>query len=245
MLSRKYIFKKETASTNSDLKDMIKACEEPVYAVVCAEEQSGGRGRTGKSFHSPKGGVYFSASFPLEGDVSNAPFITLLAGLCVCSSLQKICPEKLKIKWPNDIYLHGKKLCGILTELTKNTAVVGIGINCEMKKSDIPDELKSIVTSLAMHGIELPDKKALISEIVSLLDAEIYENNALNRCTAMYAREINSRFYLEGKSVKIVSGEEEKFGKALRVAPNGALILLTENGEEEIISGEVILTENA
>ncbi|MCH5199268.1 MAG: biotin--[acetyl-CoA-carboxylase] ligase [Oscillospiraceae bacterium] len=241
MFSRDYIFKNETVSTSSDLKETVRSAKKSVYAVICAEEQSGGRGRTGKSFFSPKGGLYFSASFPLGENPKNAPFITLLAGLCVCRALQKLTPEKLYIKWPNDIYLNGKKLCGILTENVNGTAVVGIGINCDMRDEDIPDELKNIVTSLAQNAIAPPDKKVLMYEIVDSLDEELYEKNALSGETQEYVREINSRFYLRDKPVKIVSGETVISGKALCVSESGALILLTENGTKEIISGEVNL----
>lgn len=244
MLSREYIFKNETVSTSSDLKEIVRSSSLPVYAVIIAERQSGGRGRMGKSFFSPKGGIYFSASFPISGSLENAPFITLLAGLYVCKALEKVCSERLYIKWPNDIYLGGKKLCGILAELINNTAVVGVGINCEINSDSCPPELKDIVTSLSEHGIEPPDKKALIAEIVSALDRELYRNNALAGKTESYARQINARFYLKDKNVKIASGEKEIFGKALRVSPKGALVLQTENGEEEVISGTVFRVES-
>jgi len=239
MISREYFFKDESASTSTELKERVRASDREIYEAVCAKKQTGGRGRTGKSFFSPEGGIYFSASCPLTGKEENPAFITLIAGLCVCGVLQKLCKDVLYIKWPNDVYLNGKKLCGILTEKVGNTAVVGIGINADLEEADVPEELKGIITSLKINGISVPDKKAVVTDIVTALDNEIYKNKALFSDGRLYAEKINERFYLKDRDVKIISGEKEITGRALRVSKNGALIVLTESGEISVISGEV------
>ena len=89
MTERTFIRLPSTASTNDDLKAMVAAADAPLYTVVAAAAQTGGRGRLGRSFFSPPGGLYFSASFPLTGEETNLPCLTLVAGLCVCEALEE------------------------------------------------------------------------------------------------------------------------------------------------------------
>ena len=205
MRTRNYIYKKTGVSTSTELKELIRASDGEVFTVICADAQTQGRGRMGRSFFSPEGGIYFSAAFPLKGNEKHASFITLLAGLTVCEALERHCKKPLSIKWPNDIYFDGRKLCGILTEQTKNTAVVGIGINCF---SGFPDELKGIAVSLADIGAKPPDKKAFVESVVTALDKEIYENGVLFRGSEKLADEINRRFYLKNKTVTAISEQK-------------------------------------
>ena len=116
-MNRHFIHLTSTASTNTDLKSRIAAAKGPVYDVISADRQTGGRGRLGRTFFSPPGGLYVSVALPLTGEETDLPCLTLLAGLCVCTALEDLCDVAPRIKWPNDLYLNGKKLCGILCEL--------------------------------------------------------------------------------------------------------------------------------
>ena len=242
-MERTFIFEKTSVSTNTELKDKIRRSQRPVWDVISADVQTGGRGRQGKSFYSPAGGVYFSAAFPLKGTEDNIPFLTLSAGLAAAEALEAF-GIGVQIKWPNDLYFHGKKLCGILTELVSGpggvTAVVGVGINVNMKKEDFPPELKDTITSLAAENAPIPEKETLIKEIVSRLDTFIYAENAL--CAAAhYTGRINERAYLTDKRVKIVSENDSLTGTVTGIGPDGSLLLQTENGIREIRSGSVVI----
>ncbi len=244
---RNYIYIPHCGSTNTFLKQTVRAAAGPVFSVLSAESQSGGRGRRGKSFFSPAGGLYFSAAYPLPEDTANAPFFTLLAGLAAAETLEALTGARILLKWPNDLYLNGKKLGGILTELVRtpacSTAVVGFGVNTALPLSAFPQELRGILTSFAAEGYPVPERKTAVRAVVNALDAYIYTERALSRDTAPYAEKINARFYLKNRNVKIKNGESETRGAALCLAKNGALLLQTENGITQILSGTVINDE--
>ena len=240
-MNRTFIFEKTCVSTNTELKEKIRRSKYPVWDVISADAQTGGRGRQGKSFYSPAGGVYFSAAFPLKGLEDHIPFLTLLAGLAAAEALEAFGID-VQIKWPNDLYFRGKKLCGILTELVSGpgglTAVVGAGINVHMKKTDFPPELQHLITSLAAENAPIPEKETLIKEIVSRLDSFVYSENAL--CAAApYALRINKRAYLTDKRVKIILENGSVSGTVTGIGPDGSLLLQTENGIKPIRSGTV------
>ena len=244
-MKREFIYQPVSVSTNTELKNRIRGSVLPVTAVLRAGEQSGGRGRQNKTYFSPRGGVYFSAAFPLAGDETHLSVLTLLAGLAVCRALESMCPADYRIKWPNDIYLHGKKLCGILTELVsagpRLTAVVGIGINADIGKAEIPPELAGIMTSLSAEGFKCPDPAALVRNIVSLLDHYVYDCRALTADFSPFAAQINARAYLTGRTVTVDTGSETVSGRVICVSPEGRLVLETDEGKAEIFSGSIII----
>lgn len=244
MRNRIYEHKETSVSTNTELKEEIYQSEVPLYKVLSADLQTGGRGRQGRSFFSPAGGIYFSVSFPLTGKEDHIPFLTLFSGLTLQKALQKYTETPVFIKWPNDIYVNHKKLCGILTELIKGpsglTAVVGIGINAELKEEDVPEELKPILTSLYMEKILIPEKKELISFVVSSLDELIYERNALFGAQNRLIEEINKVSLLNGKTVTREENGKLITGTAQKISEDGSLILTDKNGKETFVStGEI------
>ena len=243
-MERNFIFKPYSASTNTELKEAVRLSSGPVWDVICADMQTGGRGRRGSAFFSPTGGAYFSAAYPLGNEAGNVPFLTLLAGLAAAETLDA-CGALTLIKWPNDLYLHEKKLCGILTELVSlpsgDTAVVGVGVNLRLQKEDLPSQLRETVTSLQMENVPLPERDTLVKEIVARLDAFVYEENALQN-TAVYAERINKRAYLTDKRVKTISEGAEYTGAVKGVSPDGSLVLLEKTGKFRYIrSGTVIV----
>ncbi len=240
---RNVIFLDRTESTNSDIKKMIYGAVEPVFAVVSASSQTGGRGRLGRNFYSPKGGLYFSLSLPLTGKEKNIPFITLLAGLAVSEAVEELTGVKTQIKWPNDIYLNGKKLGGILCELVsgKNlTAVVGTGINFSVTADDIPDELTGKMTSFAIEDIPVPDKKELIDIITKKTDKYIYENNELSEVNDDTIEKIRNRSFSIGKNVRYILGDSILEGIITDITKTGAAVILLPDGtKKEIFCGEI------
>ncbi len=232
-------------STNTELKQKITASTEPVWDVLSALRQTGGRGRRGRSFYSPAGGVYFSAAYPLTGQETNVPFITLLAGLAVAGTLERLCGAAFMIKWPNDVYLEGKKVCGILTELAvcggRGTAVVGVGINTALPAEQIPQELKDKMTSLAAQGLPVPARETVIKETVAALDRMVYTERALCGGAENYIPALERLSYLTGRAVSATYGNTAVTGTVNRIARDGGLVLLTAEGEITVTAGEAVL----
>ena len=245
MTKRNIIHLNTTASTNDDLKARIAAADGPVYDVVTAKMQTGGRGRLGRSFFSPPGGLYFSVSLPLDGTETNIPCLTLAAGLCVCETLEARCGIAPRIKWPNDLYLNGKKLCGILCELVSGktpAAVVGVGVNLTAPKDAIPEDLREKITSLWAEKVSVPAPGALMKDIVERLDRAVYEDRVLSdkAVAAAYMKQVSARSFLSGKTVRVVVNGVTLTGVFAGVAPTGAALLrLPDGSEKQIISGEI------
>lgn len=226
-------------STNALLKDKIRASSAAVPDVIAAKTQTAGRGRLGRSFFSPEGGLYFSAAYPLTGREINIPFLTLLSGLAVSEALGELTGAETRIKWPNDIYLNGKKLCGILTEYISSAAgphaVVGIGMNLRLRREDLPPELADKVTSLAAQGLPCPDAPVLIGRITAVLDAFVYERDLLNVTDPAVLGKLNALSFLTGKRVT----RDGERGVFTGIAPDGSAIVDFGDGKKNIFSGEL------
>ncbi len=164
-------------STNNEAKRRATLGTEEGL-VILSDHQSSGRGRAGRTFHSPQDrGLYLSAllrpALPPE-DVVN---FTAWAAVAVCDGIQSVCGVRPRIKWTNDLVLNGKKLCGILTELgldqktgALDYLVVGIGVNVDHTDQDFPEDLRSIATSLRMELGQPVDRATLTVEIIRALD---------------------------------------------------------------------------
>lgn len=235
--------KTESASTNADIKNIIYSSSESVFMCLCAKHQTSGRGRLGRSFFSPSGGLYFSVSYPLNGDEANIPFLTLLAGLSVHNALKDLYGCDSVIKWPNDIYLNKKKLCGILCELVssngKLTAVAGIGINISLKKEEIPEELRNIMTSLSIEGFRA-EKEVLMNKIVQNLDEYVYNQNQLYCVNEAVIDKIRYLLRSFDRKLKYNLNGEIKEGYITDIQKNGAAVMTTTDNKKIIITyGEV------
>lgn len=235
--------KQESASTNADMKNIIYSSSENVFMCLSAKKQFSGRGRLGRSFFSPSGGLYFSVSYPLKGDETDIPCLTLLSGLAVHKALKELYNCETVIKWPNDIYLNGKKLCGILCELVvshgKMTAVAGIGINISLRKEEIPEELRDIMTALSIENISA-QKEELMKQIVKNLDEYVYNQKQLYSLNEASLDEIRTLLRSFDRKVKYTLDGEIKEGYITDIQKNGAAVMTTDNNEKVIITyGEV------
>lgn len=239
-MNDKIIFLDEVDSTNIYAANLCRNSETLPLAVV-ADFQTAGSGRMGRTFHSPKNvGIYMTYILNTE-NVKTLNLITSAAGLATAEVLENECHVETKIKWPNDILLSGKKVCGILTKLiTENGkikfALIGIGVNVLNEKEDFPDEIKNTATSLKIETENIFDKKLLTEKIIENLN-EIFLNKKyteeeivehLKKCSNML-----------GKKVFVKSENREFFAKD--ISPDGGLVVL-DGGEEKVIhSGEVEL----
>lgn len=224
-------------STNNAARDAD--CKHGTLFI--AEHQTNGKGRMGKSWVSQKGcGIWMSVVLMPEFEPLKINLITLIAGLAVCETLNELYNIPFKIKWPNDIVAHGKKVCGILTECkTENNkitkVVTGIGINVNTKA--FPDELKNIATSLYM----LTGKKSNRLKIISRF-AEIFEKyyTFLNNDTESIIKKYTNLCATVGRDVVAVKNNKKIEGKATGITQTGELIIKKEDGTTlNVNSGEV------
>ncbi len=212
-----------TDSTNTQAKAQI-ALGAPHGAMLLAEEQTDGRGRTGKRFYSPKGaGLYMSVILRPENG-ADAQLLTIKAAVAVCEAVETLTGLFLKIKWVNDLYLDGKKVCGILTESRDGAYVVGIGLNCHA--AAFPDELSGLADSL----------NSIVSR--GVLAARIYENLLTPETDVLSA--YKNRSLMFGKEIVYEKNGGAFNAVVLDINDKGNLVVKKDTGETEILtSGEV------
>jgi len=234
----------ELDSTNNEAKRMIrdsvsqKNKTAALYGtVVTARRQSAGRGRRGKGFLSPGGGSVY-ASFILKPPKNPAEQrITALAAVAVCEAIESVTPCIPVIKWVNDILVDGKKVCGILAESDPYAVVLGIGVNINLDRTDLPDELKDVAGTLLMDREERASFFRILTEAVFRC---LSEGSAKE--TALLMAAYRKRSLLLGRTVVFTSGEEKRVATATGIADDGALIVQYESGAtEELRSGEISL----
>ena len=230
-------------STNARAKALARQGA-PHGTVLIAGSQSAGRGRLGRSFHSPVGlGVYLSVILRPQCPPDQLMHLTCAAGVAMCDAVEAITGIRPGIKWINDLVLEQKKLGGILTELsidpkTGSTeyAIVGIGINCRHRTEDFPPPLQSIATSLALAGqdVLLPELAAAMVMALCRMDAELMTRKA------DIMQQYRSDCVTLGKAISVHRGDTVKAGKALDVDSDGGLVVAYEDGTVSTVSsGEV------
>ena len=157
-------------STNLYLRRMAEQAADGT--AVVARRQSAGRGRSGRSFLSPEGGLYLSALFRPACEPERLPTLTPVAAVAVCRAVGRVCGRQCAIKWPNDVVLGGKKICGILVESVlgggRPCVIVGIGVN--VNTAAFPEELRAVAGSIASVSGEETDLDALAAALLAELD---------------------------------------------------------------------------
>lgn len=209
--------------------------------VIVAKEQTDGRGRLGKSFYSPnETGVYFSILLRPMISAQESLRITIMTAVAVAETIKAYTDEVVQIKWVNDIYSNGKKLCGILTEGSVSLenggldyAVVGIGVNVLTPKNGFPDDIKNIATSV-FSGNEPDDAKSLLIAQILNRFFDIYKSNY------DYVSVYKSLSFLDGRPINIISSDSIIPATALYIDDNCHLVVKTEAGEViALSSGDV------
>lgn len=229
-------------STNTRAKQMA-AEGAPHGTVLVADAQTGGRGRMGRSFHSPAGrGVYLSMVLRPRCPAADLLHLTCAAAVATADGIQAATGLRPQIKWTNDLVVGQKKLGGILTELSLNStgsvdfAVIGIGINCSQEAEDFPEDIRSIATSLALATGKTIDRASVIAQILVALQK--MSKNLQDPATAIFRYRADC--ITIGKEISLVRGDEILHGKALDVDENGALVVQFSNEQVTAVnSGEV------
>lgn len=231
-------------STNSYLKrEAVNGAPNGLCAI--ANEQSAGRGRSGRSFFSAADcGVYLSVLLRPHCLPQNAMTITAHTAVAICLAIERACGVKTRIKWTNDIVLGSRKLCGILTEITLegetgliDSVVIGIGVNVNYAPEDFPVEIRDVAGSIYSETGVRADRAKLAAEMVLALD-EMSE--AWSRDPRAWLEEYRERCVTTGKDVRVIRGESERSAFAMEVTDDFALRVRYEDGTEETLnSGEV------
>ena len=239
-----YVFN-EVGSTNTIAKFLSKNGIGN-GSVVIAEKQTAGRGRSGKSWESPLGGVWLSIILKPDVEQSKFPLITLATGVAVAKTLEKVGVENPEIKWPNDIMINGKKVCGILTEAvakfnTVENVIIGVGIDANLEASQFPKELQAGTTTLKDELKREGNENLLIKifleefeKISELFNHEGYED---------ILKEWRKRSYSIGKIVEVREPFNTYYdGYVVGINNEGALIVEKIDGTlKKVISGECII----
>lgn len=235
------VFYEETTSTN----DMARKLAEEGYpdgTVVIAEQQTGGKGRMGRQWKSQKGtGIWMSILLRPDIPPKSASKLTLIAGLCVCKAVRSVTGLEAGIKWPNDVLIGNKKICGILTEMNAemdqiHSIVVGIGINVNI--TEFPDELQQKATSLYLASGKKFSRKEILQKTLEEWEIAYQEYQKDQNLNAFY-QEYETYCITLNQEVQVIA-KEPFFGKAIGLNPEGELIVEKENGEKVVVfSGEV------
>ena len=236
-----YVFN-EVASTNTVAKFLAMNDVEN-GSVVISEKQTAARGRLGKAWESPLGGIWLSVILHPHVDFSKLPLITLATGVAVAKSLERIGIENAEIKWPNDIMIHDKKVCGILTEaVTKfniiENVIVGVGIDVNIDISEFPEELQDGTTTISNELNKKEDENTLIRVFLEEFEkiGEVFLEDGIEEIL----KEWRKRSYTIGKIVEVRAPFNKYYDAyVVGIGKEGALIVEKIDGTlEKVISGE-------
>lgn len=230
----------ETGSTQDEAR-LIAGKDIYFPAIAVAEEQTGSYGRRRRAWLAPKGGLWFSLVLKPDIQPDKIPQITFAASLAVCRAIEKMLGLSPLIKWPNDVTLGGKKIAGILTEMSAevgklNWVIVGAGVNVN---NSVPDAVSGIAGSLCEAAGRSIGRAELLAGILS----EFYALYGvfLEKGFSGFIKEYNDRSLLTGKYVRVDTGDGIAEGKALKVDKDGYLWLASPGQKSvKIMAGDVI-----
>ncbi|MFO0556663.1 MAG: biotin--[acetyl-CoA-carboxylase] ligase [Polyangiales bacterium] len=239
-IAKTFEYRPQTGSTNDDARSAAREGAAHGHTVL-AERQSSGRGRRGRSWHSPEGSnLYLSVLLRPSLDVADAPLLALIAGLAVAHACDRfVASERVTVKWPNDVRIDRKKVAGILVEGSIrgdrfDTAIVGIGLN--VHEREWPDELRDKATCLASHADAPLSRTAVLAAVLEELERAVDAMLLGGSSRDGLVRALRSRCDTLGTDVSI----DSVHGRAIDLADDGALIVERDDHTTVAVrSGEV------
>lgn len=233
------------SSTNERAKELFPS-RPPEGALVLAEEQTGGKGRLGRKWYAPPGGIWMTILLTPRLPTAELPKLTMVGAVALSKAIRQELGLETLIKWPNDLLLEGKKISGILTELTGELGrveylVLGVGINANQRQGDFPEELGTKAGSLRMAMGEKIDRLALLRTYLQIFEAEYLQALEEGFSSILrYCREYSATL---GRWVEIRDGDRVYHGKAIEIEESGGLVIQTEKGERiRVLSGDATLS---
>ncbi len=240
-LGAKLLLVEVLESTSRTLRELAEVAE-PEGTVVVAEEQRAGRGRLGRGWASPRGGLWFSVLLRPPVAPSEAPKLTLMAGVAVADALRRNLGLDARLKWPNDVLVSGKKLCGILAESRSDGkleyVIVGIGINANFLVSALPEQLRNSAITVREVLRRPVDRMALLRAILKELDTAYaaFRAGGTAKLLARW-RELSETL---GRKVRVETATGFVEGVAEDIDGLGALVVRTPDGTATVSSGDCV-----
>jgi len=234
-------------STNKTAREIAMEGNEDGSLVV-ANCQTKGRGRQNRSFHSPKDtGVYMSYILRPQDNADIYNVVTVAACMAVCRAIRKLTGIECGIKWVNDIFLNGKKICGILTEGSFdlengriNLIIVGIGINVSTK--DFPEDIKGIAGSIGDAENVFVSRNRLVAEVLNELYSLTTPESLREK---KFIQEYRERSIVIGRDVEVIVGNNTRHALVLDIDDSGGLVVRYEDDSVEVLNyGEISLRWN-
>lgn len=241
-VAKEVLFFDTIDSTNTKAQELAEKGY-PSGTLVVADKQESGKGRRGRSWVSPSGiGIFMTLMIKPDINPNNASMLTLVAALAVAKAITSVTGEEAMIKWPNDIVVNGKKVCGILTEMNAqfdyiNHIVVGIGIN--VHNESFPEEISQMASSLMIEaGGKRFHRAQIIAETMSYFE-QYYDTFLQTQDLSALVREYDELLVNMNKAVRVLDPKEPFDGKAMGITPKGELIVDTWESRKLVSSGEV------
>lgn len=242
MENKKIIYYKQLDSTNLEIA-RLAAQGASHGTVVVAQEQTAGKGRRGRSWESPAGeNIYMSILLRPKFAPDKAPMLTLVMAYSVAEVIKQQGFPEVQIKWPNDLVLSGKKICGILTEMQLNGSevdhvVVGVGINVNTRK--FPSELEDKATSLLLESGKQFERETIVQKVVGHFE-NAYQQFVKEQDLSFLQKVYNTMLVNAGKEVRVLEPGNEYMAYAQGINSRGELLVRTSEGEEKAVyAGEV------
>ena len=239
-------------STDSTQNQALKMAEEPENngAIVVAEKQTGGRGRSGRKWISPKGGIWFSVILHPRFDISVTTLFPIASALALSIALEKTFKISPELKWPNDITIKGKKLAGMLVDVSLESnkienLVLGVGINFDVDTKEIEKNLKNTPNFYGVVSLNELKTNIRPVELVQsfLIELEKIYKLLETKQTKKIISEWTKRSSTIGKNVKLNTIDGEIKGKAVRIDEDGALVVSNNKNMDRVIAGDIIHTK--
>jgi BirA family biotin operon repressor/biotin-[acetyl-CoA-carboxylase] ligase len=246
-----YVHAYSSVKSTNDIADELAESGAPEGTLVTAEQQTGGRGRLGRSWHSePGNGIYLSLILRPKLNSAKAPALSIVAAVALADAISTYLPRRVRIKWPNDVLIGRKRLrktAGILTELSGeqkkiNHVIIGVGINVNHGLDDFPDDIKPLATSLRRALRRKVRRVELLQKFLANLEKEYtaYLKRGLKKSHSKIRRYSS----LIGHTIKLASGKHITEGKVVDIDADGCLVLEVDGTLQTVIAGEVTVVKD-
>ncbi len=233
----------QSVRSTNDIAHSLAESGAPEGTIVTAEEQTQGRGRQGRSWHSPAGtGIYVSIILRPAMPPDKLPGLSIVTALALAEAISAYCPDRVQVKWPNDVLISGKKTAGILTELHGDRrmlshVIIGTGINVLIGQDDFPEELRSVATSVAAQSRFPVRRVDLLQKFLRQFELE-YRGYRVHQLSRALPR-IRVLSSLIGSVVEMDLRGRRVRGTALDIDSHGRLVVDIDGVKEAVVSGEV------
>lgn len=241
-MEQELICYEELDSTNAELKRLAEKGIATDGTVVLAAVQTAGRGRRGRVWHSPdNGSLYMSVHVRPDFDIEKASMLTLLMAYGVSDVLKRQGVD-VQIKWPNDLVVSGKKVCGILTELHEledvgHYLIIGVGVN--LSKEKLPKELQEVATSIDAET-EIHSERTVLAKMIAARFRELYQQFQTEQSLAFIKDKYNEILVNKNRQVRVLDPAGEYCGLAYGIEDDGRLLVEKDDGEMvHVFAGEV------